>query len=225
VDLDVFEGEVLTLVGGSGQGKSVLLKELIGLMRPDSGTVSVFGREVTAISEAELEDLRKTVAMVFQGNALFDSLTVRENVIYGVRVRNPKIAEEEVSRIVAEKLEMVDLPGSETLMPSELSGGMKKRVALARALALEPKIILYDEPTTGLDPATVRRINALIRKMRDAVGVTSIVVTHDMESARAVSDRLALLSDGRIIAASTWDEIEHSEDPRVRQFIEGEIDG
>ena len=224
VDLDVYEGEVLTLVGGSGQGKSVLLKELIGLMRPDSGTVSVFGRDVTSLSEAEVQEVRKMVAMVFQGSALFDSLTVCENVIYGVRVRNHKISEEEVSRIVAEKLEMVDMPGTEALLPSELSGGMKKRVALARALALEPRIILYDEPTTGLDPANVRRINALIKKMRDTVGVTSIVVTHDMDSAREVTDRMALLADGQIISTSTWNEIEHSDDPRVRQFIEGEID-
>ena len=224
VDLDIFEQEVLTLVGGSGQGKSVLLKEMIGLMRPDSGTIHVLGREVTSLSETELEGVRKDVAMVFQGSALFDSLTVRENVIYGVRVRNRKISGDEVSRIVTEKLEMVDMPGTQDLLPSELSGGMKKRVALARALALEPRIILYDEPTTGLDPANVRRINALIKKMRDTVGVTSIVVTHDMNSACEITDRMALLADGQIISTSTWNEIEHSEDPRVRQFIEGEID-
>ena len=224
VDLQVFEGEVLTLVGGSGQGKSVLLKEIIGLMRPDAGEVFVYGEEVTRMTERDLLDIRKNVAMVFQGGALFDSLNVRENVIYGVRERNHRISAGEVDRIVSEKLGFVDMPGTEELFPAELSGGMRKRVALARALALEPKVVLYDEPTTGLDPANVKRINALILKMRETVGVTSIVVTHDMNSARAVTDRLALLGKGRIIATMTWKEMERSTDPRVRQFIEGESD-
>jgi len=224
LDLDVVEGEVMTLVGGSGQGKSVLLKEIMGLMKPDAGEIYVFDREITRLSETELQEVRRDVAMVFQGSALFDSLNVRENVIYGVRERDRGVSEEEVRRIVAEKLDLVDLPGTEELYPAELSGGMKKRVALARALALGPKIVLYDEPTTGLDPSNVKRINALILKTRDAVGVTSIVVTHDMDSAKAVTDRLALLGHGRIVAASTWDEMERSEDPSVREFIEGDTD-
>jgi len=224
VDLQVREGEVLTLVGGSGQGKSVLLKEVIGLMRPDSGEVFVYGRNVTQMNELKLRAIRRDVSMVFQGGALFDSLNVRENIIYGVRERNHKIKNDEIDHIVSEKLKIVDLPGTEKLYPAELSGGMKKRVALARALATEPKILLYDEPTTGLDPANVRRINALIVKLRNTVGVTSIVVTHDMDSAKAISDRLALLSHGKIITTKTWEEISHSADPRVRHFIEGEID-
>jgi len=224
VDLQVREGEIMTLVGGSGQGKSVLLKEIIGLMKPDAGEILVNGREIAQLGERALMEIRKEVAMVFQGGALFDSLTVSENVIYGVHERDRRMKSAEAARIVAEKLEMVDMPGTEGLYPAELSGGMKKRVALARALAIEPRILLYDEPTTGLDPATVKRINAMIVKTRDRVGVTSIVVTHDMGSARAVTDRLALLSKGRIIAVSTWEEMERSADPRVRQFIEGESD-
>ena len=168
VNLSVREGEIMTLVGGSGQGKTVLLKEIIGLMRPDSGEIFVHGREVTSLSEFELQDIRREVAMVFQGSALFDSMTVADNVAYGVLERFPDMPEDQLAEIVAEKLGLVDLPGTESLMPAELSGGMKKRVALARALALEPKIILYDEPTTGLDPANVRRISALIA--RDAAG-------------------------------------------------------
>ena len=224
VDLSVREGEIITLVGGSGQGKTVLLKEIIGLMKPDAGEIYVYDREVTAMSELELQEIRRQVGLVFQGSALFDSLNVRENVAYGVREWFPRISEEEIDRIVSEKLALVDMPGSEHLMPAELSGGMKKRVAVARALALEPKIILYDEPTTGLDPANVRRINGLIVKLRDATGVTSIMVTHDMHSVKAVTDRLALLDRGQIIAVGTWAEMERSEQPRVRQFLDGYVE-
>lgn len=225
LNFSVIEGEVITLVGGSGEGKSVLLKELVGLMKPDAGEIFVLGREVTRMSETELQEVRRDVAMVFQGSALFDSLNVRDNVIYGVRERSRKISREDVARIVADKLSLVDMPGTEDLMPAELSGGMKKRVALARALAIEPRIILYDEPTTGLDPANVRRINNLIVKMRDTVGVTSIVVTHDMQSAKAVSDRLSLLDRGRIIMTGTWQEMERSDHAMVRQFLEDEKSG
>lgn len=223
LNFSVREGEILTLAGGSGVGKTVLLKEIIGLMKPDSGRIFVHGREVTSMSEDELQEVRRQVGMVFQGSALFDSLNVRENVAYGVRERQRRMPEDEISRIVAEKLQLVDMPGTEDIMPAELSGGMKKRVALARALALEPRVILYDEPTTGLDPANVRRINAMILKLRDAVGVTSIIVTHDMASAKAVSDRLALLDRGRIIATGTWEEMENSDNPRVGQFLEGDF--
>ena len=221
VDLSVLDGEIITLVGGSGQGKSVLLKEIIGLIRPDGGEIFVHGREVTRLSERELDEVRRDVAMVFQGSALFDSLNVRENVAYGVRERNRGVSEKEIGRVVSEKLQLVDLPGTEEIMPAELSGGMKKRVALARALATEPGIILYDEPTTGLDPANVQRINELIVKTREVLGVTSIVVTHDMLSVQAITDRLALLDRGRIIATGTWKEMESSNDARVRQFLAG----
>ncbi len=224
VDLRVREGEIMTLVGGSGHGKTVLLKLIIGLMKPDAGHIFIHGREITGMPESELQEIRREVGMVFQGSALFDSLNVRENVAFGVRERFRRISEEEISRIVLEKLALVDLPGTEGLMPAELSGGMKKRVAVARALALEPRIILYDEPTTGLDPANVRRINSLIRRLRDSVGVTSIMVTHDMYSVRAITDRLALLHGGGIIATGTWEEMERSRHPEVRRFLAGEIE-
>jgi phospholipid/cholesterol/gamma-HCH transport system ATP-binding protein len=224
VNLSVREGEIITLVGGSGQGKTVLLKEIIGLLHPDSGEIFVHGREVTHLREFELQDIRREVAMVFQGSALFDSLTVAENVIYGVIERSPRMPEAEQAKIVAEKLALVDMAGTESLMPAELSGGMKKRVALARALALEPRIILYDEPTTGLDPANVRRIGALIAKTRQALGVTSIMVTHDLQSVQAVTDRMAMLDHGRIIAVGTWNEMEASPLPRVGQFLAGEVE-
>ncbi len=224
VDFSVFEGEILTLVGGSGQGKTVLLKEIIGLMRPDEGEIRVLGREVTRMGEEELQDVRLNVSIVFQGSALFDSLCVGENVAYGLRERRRGLPESEVDRIVAEKLALVDLPGIEDQMPASLSGGMKKRVAIARALALEPRILLYDEPTTGLDPANVHRISALIVRMRDRVGVTSVVVTHDMPAAKAISDRLALLDRGRILCTGTWEEMDSSSHPRVRSFLEGELE-
>lgn len=223
VDLSVREGEIMTLAGGSGQGKSVLLKEIIGLMKPDSGHIFLYGRDVTRMGEAALQEVRRQASMVFQGSALFDSLSVRENVAYGLRQRPQRMSEEAISRIVAEKLQLIDLPGTEDLMPVELSGGMKKRIALARALAVEPKIILYDEPTTGLDPANVRRIIEMIRKLRNAVGVTSLIVTHDMDSAKAVSDRLALLGQGRIIAIGTWEEMERSTNPLVGRFLTGDF--
>ena len=224
VNLTVREGEVMTLVGGSGQGKTVLLKEIIGLDLPDSGKIYVHGREITSMSEAELQDIRSDVAMVFQGSALFDSLTVADNVAYGLRERRRDLTADTVAEIVRNKLHLVDLPGIEHLTPSELSGGMKKRVALARALALEPSIILYDEPTTGLDPANVRRINALILKLRNTMHVTSIAVTHDMQSTRAVTDRLALLDRGKIIAVGTWEEMQDSSTENVRRFLEGDFD-
>jgi len=161
---------------------------------------------------------------VFQGSALFDSMTVADNVAYGVLERSPGMPEEQLAKIVTEKLGLVDMPGTESLMPAELSGGMRKRVALARALALEPKIILYDEPTTGLDPANVRRISALIAKTRQALGVTSIMVTHDLQAIETITDRLAMLDQGRIIAVGTWKEMEASANPRVGQFLAGEVE-
>ena len=223
VTLAIREREIMALVGGSGQGKTVLLKCIMGLTVPDSGQVYVHGREITAMAESELQTIRSDVAMVFQGSALFDSLTVGENVAYGLRERKRYLPGEEVKRIVAEKLQLVDMPGTEHLLPAELSGGMKKRIALARALALEPAIILYDEPTTGLDPSNVRRINGLILKMRNTMKVTSIMVTHDMASVKAVTDRVALLDKGLIISVGTWSEMENTGDIRVRQFLDGDF--
>ncbi|MGO8704599.1 MAG: ABC transporter ATP-binding protein [Candidatus Brocadiia bacterium] len=224
VNLAVRDGEIITLVGGSGQGKTVLLKEIIGLVRPDSGQVFVHGREVTRMHSFELQEVRREAAMVFQGSALFDSMTVADNVAYGVLERNPGMPRDQWMKIVAEKLGLVDMPGTEALMPAELSGGMKKRVALARALALEPKIILYDEPTTGLDPANVRRISALIAKTRQAFHVTSIMVTHDLQAIETITDRVAMLDAGRIIAVGTWKEMEACTTPRVCQFLAGEVE-
>jgi phospholipid/cholesterol/gamma-HCH transport system ATP-binding protein len=224
VNLSVREGEIMTLVGGSGQGKTVLLKEIIGLLYPDSGEIFVHGREVTSLNEFDLQDIRREVAMVFQGSALFDSMTVADNVAYGVLERSPDMPGDQLAKIVAEKLGLVDLPGTESVMPAELSGGMKKRVALARALALEPKIILYDEPTTGLDPSNVRRISALIAKTRQTLGVTSLMVTHDIQAVEAITDRVAMLDQGRIIAVGTLKEMESASHPRVRQFLAGEVE-
>ena len=223
VTLSVRKGEIMTLVGGSGQGKTVLLKEIMGLACPDSGHVFVHGRDVTCMTDADLQALRTDVAMVFQGSALFDSLSVRDNVAYGLVERNRRMPRDEIDAVVEEKLALVDLPGTEALMPAELSGGMKKRVALARALATDPTIILYDEPTTGLDPANVRRINAIITKLRDDLGVTGIVVTHDMAATKAVTNRLALLDRGRIIGVGTWDEMEGSGNDQIRRFLQGDF--
>jgi len=223
VSLAVRPGEVMTVVGGSGQGKTVLLKEIIGLVKPDSGAIYVHGNEITAMTESELQVIRSDVAMVFQGSALFDSLSVADNVAYGLRERRRDLSGDEVRAIVREKLALVDMPGVEAMMPAELSGGMRKRVAVARALALNPRIILYDEPTTGLDPANVRRVNGLIMKLRDTMHVTSIMVTHDLASVKVVTDRVALLDNGRIIATGTWEQMEKSGLERVRRFLEGDF--
>jgi len=223
VSLAVRPGEVMTVVGGSGQGKTVLLKEIIGLMKPDSGAIYIHGCEITEMTELELQVIRSEVAMVFQGSALFDSLSVADNVAYGLRERRRDLSGDEVRVIVREKLALVDMPGIEAMMPADLSGGMQKRVAVARALALDPRIILYDEPTTGLDPANVRRINGLIMKLRDTMHVTSIMVTHDLASVRVVTDRVALLDNGRIIATGTWEQMENSGVERVRGFLDGDF--
>ena len=222
VNLDVRRGEVLTIMGGSGTGKSVLLKLLIGLHRPDKGRIDVGGRDVTAFSEDELLPVRRQVGMVFQGAALFDSLDVYENVAYAIR-EHFDWEESEIAEAVAEKLELVGLPGIEAMRPADLSGGMRKRVGLARALATEAEVILYDEPTTGLDPTNTRRINELITEVNERLGVTSIVVTHDMASAFAVSDRMAMLWNRRIEWIGTVDEARAAQGGIVKDFIEGRL--
>ena len=224
VDLTVAEGESVVIIGRSGTGKSVLLKHVVGLIDPDRGAVRVDGRDVPALSVKELLDLRKRMGMLFQGGALFDSLTVGENVGLPLR-EHTRIAETQVDLVVHEKLHLVGLEGVETMRPSSLSGGMKKRAALARALALNPKIMLYDEPTTGLDPITADLINRLIRRLQERLGITSIAVTHDMRSAYHIGDRIAMLHEGRIHAIGTPAEIQASADPAVRQFIEGSAEG
>jgi phospholipid/cholesterol/gamma-HCH transport system ATP-binding protein len=222
LDLSIEKGETITIIGGSGSGKSVLLKLLVGLMKPDEGSIKIDGTDIVPLSEGELFSVRKRVGMLFQGGALFDSISVGENVGYGLVMHAGK-SESQIKKKVSHCLEMVGLPGIEQMMPADLSGGMKKRVALARAIAYDPEIILYDEPTTGLDPTNSNRINHLINELQELLKVTSVVVTHDMKSAFAVSDRLAMLFRGRIEAVGTSKEIERSKDPVVRGFIEGNI--
>ncbi|MEZ4354172.1 MAG: ABC transporter ATP-binding protein [Myxococcota bacterium] len=223
VDLAVFRGEIFTLLGGSGTGKSVLLKHMVGLLRPDAGRLSIDGRDVTGLPERDWVELRKRIAYVFQGAALFDSLSVKENIAYGLR-EHLDLSEAELSVRVAECLAAVGLEGIEERMPAELSGGMRKRVGVARGIALEPEAILYDEPTTGLDPANSRRIGQLITTLRERLHVTSVVVTHDLELCFAISDRVGLLGRGRLLAVGTPEEIRASGLPEVREFLAGDLD-
>jgi phospholipid/cholesterol/gamma-HCH transport system ATP-binding protein len=218
VDLAIREGETFTILGGSGSGKSVCLKHMIGLLKPDAGRVIVFGRDVTELGEEELVDVRKALSMVFQSAALFDSLSVYENVAYPIR-EHMDWSEERVRERVRHCLEGVGLAGSEALLPAELSGGMRKRVGVARAIALSPRIVLYDEPTTGLDPANARRIGQLIRALQVELSATSVVVTHDLGLCFAISDRVALLRDGRVAVEGPAGQVrEHAE---LRAFAEG----
>jgi phospholipid/cholesterol/gamma-HCH transport system ATP-binding protein len=224
VDLSVARGECLVVIGRSGTGKSVLLKHVVGLLGPDRGTVRVNGIDVATLADKELLSLREQMGMLFQGGALFDSMTVGENVGLALREHTP-LPESQIEMVVTEKLSLVGLSGTEGSRPSSLSGGMKKRAALARSLAMNPKIMLYDEPTTGLDPITADVINRLIRQLQDRLGITSIAVTHDMRSAYHIADRIAMLHEGRIHAIGTPDEIQNTKDPILRQFIEGSSEG
>ncbi len=224
VNLRVRRGETVVVIGRSGCGKSVLLKHIIGLMKPDSGRIVVDGVEVTALAGEELIEFRKRFGMLFQSSALFDSLSVWENVGLGL-LEHTDLDENEVRRIAREKLELVGLTQVEDLRPSELSGGMKKRVGLARAIAMDPPVVLYDEPTTGLDPIMADVINQLIRRLQTTLQVTSIAVTHDMNSAMKIGDRLAMLYGGRIVFEGTPEEVKATQDPVVRQFVEGRAEG
>jgi phospholipid/cholesterol/gamma-HCH transport system ATP-binding protein len=221
--LDVVEGETMVIIGYSGTGKSVAIKHIVGLLEPDKGTVFVDGLEVPALKRRELYELRARIGYVFQFAALFDSLTIGENVAMGLRKQGTLDAGK-IDERVNETLELVDLPNVATRYPAELSGGMRKRVGIARAIALRPKYLLYDEPTTGLDPVTSAVIDELMIRMRDRLGVTSIVITHDMRSAYRVGTRIAMLYDGRVRSVGTVDEIQQTKDPVVRQFIEGRAD-
>ncbi|MGB5703459.1 MAG: ABC transporter ATP-binding protein [Polyangiales bacterium] len=220
LNLEIREGEVLTIIGGSGQGKSVMLKLLIGLLEVDGGEISFDGQTISGITEAEYAPVRRRVAMLFQAGALFDSLSTKENVAYGLR-EQLSMSEKEISERVRESLTYVGLPGTEDTWPADMSAGMKKRVSLARALAIRPEVLLYDEPTTGLDPINVTRIADLIEHLNETIDVTSVVVTHDMDTALAISDRIAMIQDGYVIFSGTPDELLASEDPRVRDFIDG----
>ncbi|MDH3200739.1 MAG: ABC transporter ATP-binding protein [Myxococcales bacterium] len=220
LNLEIEEGELLTIIGGSGQGKSVMLKMLIGLLEIDGGSIFFDGQEISGFTDAQYAPIRRRVAMLFQAGALFDSLNAKENVAYGLR-EQLDMTEKEVSERVRESLSHVGLPGTEETWPADLSAGMKKRVSLARALAIRPEVLLYDEPTTGLDPINVTRIADLIVDLNDRIQVTSVVVTHDMDTALAISDRIAMIQDGFVIFSGTPDEVRASDDPRVRDFIEG----
>ena len=220
VNLHINRGETMVVIGGSGSGKSVLIKHINGLLIPDEGSVTINGVDIFGLSEGELNNIRKKFGMLFQGAALFDSLTVWENVGFALK-QHTDYSKEEIRDIAARKLEMVGLRGIEDLMPSELSGGMRKRVGLARAIAMEPEILLYDEPTTGLDPIMADAINDLIVDMKNKINVTGVAITHDMTSAYKIGDRIAMLYEGRIHGVGTPDEIKLSQDPVIRQFITG----
>ena len=220
VSFDIVPGETMVVLGGSGSGKSVLIRHVIGLHKPDSGRVEVDGEDVVNFDERRLIPVRKKVAMLFQGGALFDSMNVYDNVSYGLS-EHTSMSSEEISVIVRTKLSLVGLEGVENLMPSELSGGMKKRVALARSIAMDPRCILYDEPTTGLDPVSANAINDLIRGLQARLQVTSVVVTHDIDSAFLVGDRVSYLFAGRMHFVGTIDEARASTEPRLRHFLSG----
>jgi len=224
VHLEIQQGESMVVIGGSGSGKTVLIKCIIGLIRPDGGEIYVDGLEITSLNERSLNEVRKKFGMLFQGGALFDSLKVWENVGFGLR-QQTRLGEEEIRRIATEKLRLLGLKDVEDLMPAELSGGMKKRVSLARAIVLEPEILLYDEPTTGIDPVVADAINELIIQMREKLNVTSIAITHDMKSAYKIGDRIAMLYQGKIIEVGTPDDIKNSPNPIVQQFIQGKSEG
>jgi phospholipid/cholesterol/gamma-HCH transport system ATP-binding protein len=223
VDLSVARGETVVILGGSGSGKSVLLRHTIALHRPDRGRVWVDGVEISGLAEDELTETRKKVGMLFQGGALFDSMSVYGNVAFPLHEHTDD-SEDKVGARVSEVLSLVELEGIEGKMPADLSGGMRKRVALARAIALAPQAILYDEPTTGLDPILATAINRLIRALQRRLGVTSIVVTHDIQSAFMVGDRLAFLHDGRIHFEGTVAEARASTEPLLREFLSGGLD-
>ena len=219
LDLAIYEGESVVILGGSGSGKSVLLKHMIGLLRPDSGRVSVDGIEIGSLDSRAITGFRRRFGMAFQEGALFDSMTVRDNVAFALRRANRPPAE--IAARVAECLEMVHLEGADQKMPSELSGGMRRRVGFARAIALEPKILLFDEPTTGLDPVIKAVIDELILELQEKLGSTAVTITHDLDSAFRIADRIAMLYQGKIIAYAPPAEFRASPDPRVQQFIQG----
>jgi phospholipid/cholesterol/gamma-HCH transport system ATP-binding protein len=219
LDLEIRRGETLVILGGSGSGKSVLLKHMNGLLRPDNGEVRVGGENIAELPEEQLGPIRRRVGMLFQTAALFDSMTVLDNVAYPIR-ETGALPEDAIRERVRELLGVVDLAETELLMPEALSGGMRKRAGLARALALEPEVLLYDEPTTGLDPVVAQKINVLIRNLKQRFGLTAVVVTHDLHSAFFVADRMAFLHEGRIVFLGTPDEAQRTSQPLLREFLD-----
>ncbi len=224
LSLKIDTGQTTVIIGCSGCGKSVLLKHIIGILEPDSGEVLIDGVDISKLKGKQLNNLRLKFGLVFQSAALFDSLTVEENVGFALK-EHVLMDKDAIKKRVRECLEMVGLVGVEDLMPQSLSGGMKKRVALARAISVEPKIILYDEPTIDIDPIMAANINNLIRKLHDSLKITSIVVTHNMVSAYSIADKIAMLYEGKIIFEGTPEEIKNTHNPMVRQFVLGEIHG
>lgn len=220
IDLDVYKGETLAVLGPSGTGKSTMLRSMIGLLEPNGGQIFIQGEDVSGLDEDGWNRLRMKMGMVFQYSALFDFLTVGENVAFGLRQHTDK-SDEEIQGIVTQMLDLVGLPDTQDLYPAELSGGMKKRVGLARAIAVNPEIVLYDEPTAGLDPIMSRNISRLIKKTQEQLHVTSVLVTHDMQSAFYAADRVAMLYEGHIVAIGTAEEMKNSTNPIVKAFIEG----
>jgi len=218
LDIDIFDGEVVTIIGESGSGKSILLKAMMGLIEVDAGTIRFDGEDVTRQTERQWTQTRRRIGMLFQESALFDSLNVYENVGYALREQTT-MTEEEIAKRVAETLALVDLPGIEGMAPSDLSGGMRKRVALARAVAVRPEVVFYDEPAEGLDPINVTRVNRLLLGLQKSLNVTSVVVTHNLKAAFAISDRLALIHDGEVAATGEPEAFLDSDDPVVREFI------
>ena len=218
INLEIADGETLAIIGGSGSGKSTLLRLMIGLIKPTSGHIWLEGKDLAVMNEKELDEIRLHMGMVFQYSALFDSMTVGDNVAFGLR-EHTDYSEKEISAIVKDKLEVVGLPGTEAMMPDELSGGMKKRVSLARAIAFGPEIIFYDEPSSGLDPIMTDKIDDLIISTQKRLGVTSVVVTHDMASAVKIADRIAMVHEGELIAVDTVDNFRRINEPRVRAFL------
>lgn len=224
LNLTIQAGETMVVIGRSGVGKTVLLKNIIGILKPDSGQVLIDGQDITKLEGKELDKIRLKFGMLFQGSALFDSLTVRENVGFSLK-EHTRQTDKQIDQRVKEALELVGLTGIESLMPAELSGGMKKRVGFARAICMRPDIILYDEPTTGVDPIMADATNELIMKLHDRLKITAIAVTHDMTSAYKIADRIAMLYNGKIIAIGTPQQIKKTTDPVVHQFITGEAWG
>ncbi|MBN1353319.1 MAG: ABC transporter ATP-binding protein [Candidatus Omnitrophica bacterium] len=224
ISLEVYKGETFVIMGGSGCGKSTLLRHMIGAIRPDLGKISLLGRDITCLNEDDMDKIKKRIGMSFQGSALFDSMTVGENVALPLR-EHTKLEESVINIVVKMKLELVGLRGFEDLMPSQLSGGMKKRVGLARAIVMDPEIVFYDEPTAGLDPIVAGVIDKLILDLSQKLSITSVVVTHDMGSVFRIADRIAMLYEGRVVELGTKEEIKNSKNGMIRQFITGDPDG